>query len=251
MSQVDVPAMRVLLLKNYLSASPSDPLFLDSFLKNIQRSNAEATLDICCVANGAVIPNLHDYQLVVLSGGRVNLLEDGKPQWVLQVLETIRALAKDTIGPKLLGICWGHQAIHYALGGKLAWLEVRPRVSPVSTRITDANTDMPSMQEQNPTHASQIGVQEIQLTTEGQERFEQETLVGLTASNDSYQMIKPTINSIPETAQVSRPIRLRACTRIRTTGTSERNHLVSLKQGHDFPGPPGDDSRDIKMLERR
>lgn len=128
MDKEDKSAMRVLLLKNYPSASPSDFLFIDSFLKNIQRSRPEASLDVCCVANGETIPALSEYGLVVLSGGRINLLEDAKPLWVLQVLDMIRALASEKGGPKLLGICWGHQAVHYALGGKLDWLEVRPRV---------------------------------------------------------------------------------------------------------------------------
>lgn len=122
-------AMKVLLLKNYPSASPSDFLFVDSFLENIRRSCPGASLDICCIANGETIPALSHYGLVVLSGGRVNLLEHAKPPWVLQVLDMIRGLASENGGPKLLGICWGHQAVHYALGGKLDWLEVRPRVS--------------------------------------------------------------------------------------------------------------------------
>lgn len=129
MDEGDKLVPRVLLLKNYPSASPSDYLFIESFHKNIQRSCPRASLDICCVANGDTIPDLSKYSLVVLSGGRVNLLEDAKPLWVVQVLDMIRALASERSGPKLLGICWGHQAIHYTLGGKLGWLEVRPRVS--------------------------------------------------------------------------------------------------------------------------
>lgn len=122
-------AMRVLLLKNYPSSSPSDHLFVQSFSENITASVPGARLDICCIANGESIPELSDYELVILSGGRVNLLEGDKPLWVTSVLEMIRKVASDEHGPKLLGICWGHQAVHYALGGKLAWLEDHPRVS--------------------------------------------------------------------------------------------------------------------------
>lgn len=127
--QDPVEAPRVLLLKNYPSASPSDTLMLNSFLTNIQNTIPKAQLDICCIANGEQIPGLSNYRLVILSGGKVNLLEDEKPLWALQVLDMIRNIAIESTGPKLLGICWGHQAIHYALGGDLAWVEDGPRVS--------------------------------------------------------------------------------------------------------------------------
>lgn len=120
---------RVLLLKNYPSSSQSDTLIVDSFLTNIRNTAPSAQLDICCIANGEPVPNVSDYRLVILSGGKVNLLEDKKPTWVLQVLDMVRKVANDPTGPRLLGICWGHQAIHYALGGSLAWLEDGPRVS--------------------------------------------------------------------------------------------------------------------------
>lgn len=122
-------AMKALLLKNYPSASLSDHLFLRSFSENITNFAPGTQLDVCCIANGEPIPELSDYQLVILSGGKVNLLQDDQPRWVTSVLEMVRKVASDKNGPKLLGICWGHQAIHYALGGNLAWLEDRPRVS--------------------------------------------------------------------------------------------------------------------------
>lgn len=120
---------RVLLLKNYPSSSPSDKLMLESFLTNIRSTVPDAHLDICCIANGEPIPDLFNFRLVILSGGKVNLLEDEKPVWALQVLDMVREVARQSDGPKLLGICWGHQAIHYALGGDLAWVESGPRVS--------------------------------------------------------------------------------------------------------------------------
>lgn len=129
-TQDPIEPPRVLLLKNYPSASPSDTLMINSFLINIQNTIPNAQLDICCIANGEQIPDLSSYRLVILSGGKVNLLEDTKPLWALQVLDMVRNIAKETgTGPKLLGICWGHQAIHYALGGNLAWMEDGPRVS--------------------------------------------------------------------------------------------------------------------------
>lgn len=124
-----IKSCRVLLLKNYPSASSADKLMIKSFSTHILASVPNACLDICCIANGELIPDLHNYSLVILSGGKVNLLEDDKPAWAVRVLDMIREIENEQNGPKLLGRCWGHQAIHYALGGKLAWLEQGPRVS--------------------------------------------------------------------------------------------------------------------------
>lgn len=121
---------RVLLLKNYPIASPADHMMTESFRGNIRRSIPDAQIDICCAANGETIPDPSAYDLVILSGGRVNLLEDDQPEWVADVLATIRRVAEGGSKTKLLGICWGHQAVHFALGGKLASLGEKHRVSP-------------------------------------------------------------------------------------------------------------------------
>ncbi|ROW02546.1 hypothetical protein VMCG_05997 [Cytospora schulzeri] len=141
--------MNVLLLKNYPSATAADHATIQSFTDNIRGSVPDAQLDICCIANGDTIPETSKYDFVILSGGRVNLLEDVKPNWALDVLDMVRRVAGDGSKTKLLGICWGHQAIHYALGGKIAWLNGNPKV----------------------------GVQKIELTTEGQKFFQANTLV--------------------------------------------------------------------------
>lgn len=159
---------KVLLLKNYPSASPSDTLMINSFLTNIQNTIPNAQLDICCIANGEQIPDLSNYRLVILSGGKVNLLEAEKPLWALQVLDMIRKVAKEPTGPKLLGICWGHQAIQYALGGDLAWVKDGPRVSCV---LFSKHGNSHFADE------AQIGVQDIQLTAQGQQVFKSSTLV--------------------------------------------------------------------------
>lgn len=106
----------------------------ESFRSNITASITDAQLDISCVANGDAIPDPSAYELVILSGGRVNLLEEDQPKWVLDVLDMIRQIAGGSSKTKLLGICWGHQAVHVALGGKLAWLGDEHRVSLLRTR---------------------------------------------------------------------------------------------------------------------
>lgn len=119
---------RILLLKNYLPTSPVDQAMTESFRSNITASIPDAQIDIRCTASGEAIPDPAAYDLVILSGGPVNLLEDDQPQWVLDVLGLIRQVAEGGSSTKLLGICWGHQAIHLALGGKLDWIGEKHRV---------------------------------------------------------------------------------------------------------------------------
>lgn len=100
---------------------------VQSFQANLHP--ADAVLDVCCVVNGEPIPeDLTQYHLVILSGGKVNLIAADRseiPSWANHVLDMVRRLDSDAsrTAPKLLGICWGHQAIHHALGGKLAWVD--------------------------------------------------------------------------------------------------------------------------------
>lgn len=180
MAANDANPTRVLLLKNYPSAA-SDKLVLESFTSHIQASVPDARLDICYIANGETIPDLHDYRLVILSGGKVNLLADDKPSWALEVLDVVRNLAQEQTGPKLLGICWGHQAVHFALGGKLAWVEDGPRVSVWRNIFTSSHITVLVLGMWLISNGTvQVGVEDIHLTKAGQDKFGDELLVSLT-----------------------------------------------------------------------
>lgn len=56
-----------------------------------------------------------DYNLIVLSGGNAKL--DGSISWVLKMQAFIKTIARECPHQKMLGICWGHMAIHQSLGG--------------------------------------------------------------------------------------------------------------------------------------
>lgn len=90
-----------------------------SFVSNIRSRQASATVDICKLEEGEKLPDLTEYDLVIMSGGTFNLVDDSPLPWVEEGLECIQAISRMEKGPKLLGICWGHQAIQYAQGGEL------------------------------------------------------------------------------------------------------------------------------------
>ncbi|CAG9948322.1 unnamed protein product [Clonostachys rosea f. rosea IK726] len=135
--------MKVLIVLNFATDKPWGQLSVESFSANIRRHAPDAETDVCRLASGENLPDYSQYDLIVLSGGTFNLISDVPLPWVEQALALIRQVAKDSNGTKLLGLCWGHQAIQFALGGELDVL-----------------------------NKSNIGVETINLTAEGQKFFD-------------------------------------------------------------------------------
>lgn len=127
-------ATKILLLKTYDATWPLGLGMTESFKENIRTSLPDAQLDICNVANGEALPDPAAYELVIVTGAPGNLLEEEQPEWVPDVLQVIRQIAGGSSETKLVGICWGHQAIHLALGGKLGYIGDTHRVSPLTQR---------------------------------------------------------------------------------------------------------------------
>jgi GMP synthase-like glutamine amidotransferase len=84
------------------------------------------------IEDGVLPADASTYDLIVLTGGvydltRLNATPEHDP-WVANLLDFIRNAVATSPSTKLLGICWGHQAISYALGGKIAYREGGPLV---------------------------------------------------------------------------------------------------------------------------
>lgn len=69
-------------------------------------------------------PGLFD--LIVLSGANVDARRSY--EWILRIHEFLRRVVADHPQKKIVGICWGHQAISRMYGGEIADMDV-PEVS--------------------------------------------------------------------------------------------------------------------------
>lgn len=71
-------------------------------------------------------PDPNDYDLIILSGGKGNSL--APEPWILRQMDFVRDTAQRYPEKKMLGICFGHQIIAQALGGKARNIPAGPIV---------------------------------------------------------------------------------------------------------------------------
>ncbi|OJJ50222.1 hypothetical protein ASPZODRAFT_90182 [Penicilliopsis zonata CBS 506.65] len=61
-------------------------------------------------------PSPSNYDLVILTGGTGDIVAEKPDEWIVATMQFIRDChAQSTC--KILGICWGHQAVSRAMGG--------------------------------------------------------------------------------------------------------------------------------------
>ncbi|PLB49126.1 copper/iron-regulated glutamine amidotransferase [Aspergillus steynii IBT 23096] len=87
-------------------------------------------------ANEFPDPKMNPYDFLVLSGGKADA--SSEEPWVLGVLHFVRRTVCETTKTKLLGICWGHQAIARALGGEVQPVPTGPIAAVQDIRLTYA-----------------------------------------------------------------------------------------------------------------
>ena len=86
----------------------------------------QAQVNFYDTVHEAKFPDPRDYNLIVLSGGKADA--SSSEPWVLGVLDYVRKTARESPKTKILGICWGHQAVSRALGGEVQAVPTGPIV---------------------------------------------------------------------------------------------------------------------------
>lgn len=121
---------RVAILQNSVSKHATTGNINASITARIHASCPAAQISVFKPIEGEPFPDLAGFALVILTGGVYNLLSaDPQPPWVQETLSFIRQAASAAeSSPKVLGICWGHQAISFALDGTLEYVATGPRV---------------------------------------------------------------------------------------------------------------------------
>ncbi|KAJ4007747.1 Glutamine amidotransferase-like protein chry6 [Fusarium irregulare] len=110
---------RVAILQNFILEETGGEPMMDRIIQLVRQSKPDAEIIIYAPIQGDGLPDMESQDLIILTGGPFNLLENDRPKWVSETLGYIKTATANRSSPKILGICWGQQAIALALGGTL------------------------------------------------------------------------------------------------------------------------------------
>ncbi|RBR04645.1 uncharacterized protein FIESC28_11510 [Fusarium coffeatum] len=110
---------RVAILQNFILEETGGKPMIDRIIQLVRQSKPDAGITVYAAIQGDGLPDMESQDLIILTGGPFNLLENDRPKWVGETLRYIKTATTNRSSPKILGICWGQQAIALALGGAL------------------------------------------------------------------------------------------------------------------------------------
>jgi GMP synthase-like glutamine amidotransferase len=90
---------------------------------------------------GEAIPDLHDFDLLVVMGGPMDVWQEDIYPWLASEKASIRHWVRD-LGRPFLGVCLGHQLLAASLGGNVG-LMARPEIGLGDVELTGAGRHDP------------------------------------------------------------------------------------------------------------
>ncbi|GME33525.1 Acetate kinase [Neofusicoccum parvum] len=130
--------LRIAVLVNTNRKMSVEPSTRQSFITTITAAAPEPEVDFYDPIDDQTYPDVEKYDLVILSGGTADI--NAPDPWVLKMLDFVRATVASS-NVKLVGICWGHQAINIALGGKLIMMEEGPELGVTTINLTTEGSE--------------------------------------------------------------------------------------------------------------
>ncbi|KAF6785544.1 copper iron-regulated glutamine amidotransferase [Colletotrichum sojae] len=133
--------LRVAIVKAYELEEPKHRGMVRSFTDNVLRNAPDAVIDAYRPMHQiGHLPDPAAYDLIIITGGLSNLCQSPScfEPWVHVVLEWIRGVVatQEVTRTKLLGVCWGHQAIATAMSGTIGTFEF-PRVGVEQIKLNE------------------------------------------------------------------------------------------------------------------
>ncbi|KAG8354382.1 hypothetical protein FVEN_g7688 [Fusarium venenatum] len=119
--------LKIAILQNDTKSDGYGDQFMRSFFSTIRRVSSNTQISIFDPIELQEYPNLSDkYDAIILSGGTTP--HDLSIPWVGRIYKFIRDTVNNNPEQTLIGICWGHQAVHKALGGDVEIMPTGPKL---------------------------------------------------------------------------------------------------------------------------